>query len=169
MHFVVTFNKPLNCLGCYSVQIDLYLSSTIAIYVIDKKLEFDSPPSSVQMLLPPCHSHLFRKGMSRTACYYFLFKWKNMLFIKHTHFSTPKGQNWGFWLSIFPDVKFQIRYNLEQPFLWAISLPLFHSFSQQINCMKGSSVCLRTLSQKSGTSLEWPLTSWCFLVRKIQH
>lgn len=73
-------------------------------------VEFDSPPSSVQMLLPPSHSHLLREGMSCTACYYFLLKWKDMLFIKHTHFSTPKGQNWAFWLSTFPDVKFQIRH-----------------------------------------------------------
>lgn len=38
--------------------------------------------------------------------------------------------------------------NLEQPFLWAISSPLFHSFSLPINCLKSSFGCLRTLSQK---------------------
>lgn len=106
------------------------------------------------MLLPPCHCHLFREGMSCTACYYFLFKWKNMLFIKHTHFSTPKGQNWAFWLSTFPDVNFQIRYNLEQPFFTGhlfTSLPFLFA----ANKLHEKQFCLSEDSVSKDCSKSW--------------
>lgn len=72
----------------------LICSSQVAIFVIGKKWQNSIHlPLQFTRYCPHLTLTYSEKECHVQHAIIFLFKWKDMLFIKHAHFSTPKGQN----------------------------------------------------------------------------